>query len=492
MTHACDRGTTIDRWPAARRDCSCRLRRRRGDRGARAIAESRLLGGVAGLTVAELKRILLSPAAAGWIRRYRSALRSEVIAAIVKVMTTGELSIVARRLFNPHPGEGPPSAHRSTSARASSPTARATMTRRFCSRSSKGSPTAAATSSSGSTPRATTSRRSSGSSSCFAGRPAAGAADPLLRALGHRQAGRARARTRGSTSASRAWPARRRASPAWSASTSTASLDLGARLRRLLLRNRPGTAVTNGAAEGVDMVTLEAAAYGVARHIQPRRPRAWMIVNDVAGFIGPEVFRTAEQLERACLEDIVMAKLHGLTMGLDVCATFHMGIDPAALCGADRASSSCAAPAYLMAVAGNADPMLGYLTTSFREHPRLRRHRAAMTSPMRQRLAGARRPGAGRERFAIRARRAGPLRSMPPISRRAAIGARSRRCGGRTQRRSTSFGRAASTSGMVTRPGTRRGRRCAPASTRSMPMPGQALYARMDDAVVATRVAASH
>ena len=31
-----------------------------------------------------------------------------------------------------------------------------------------------------------------------------------------------------------------------------------------------------------------------------------------------------------------------------------------------------AAPAYLMAVAGNADPMLGYLTTSFREHPRIR------------------------------------------------------------------------------------------------------------------------
>ena len=56
-----------------------------------------------------------------------------------------------------------------------------------------------------------------------------------------------------------------------------------------------------------------------------------MIVNDVAGFIGPEVFSTPEQLERACLEDTVMAKLHGLTMGLDVCATFHMGIPPAAL-----------------------------------------------------------------------------------------------------------------------------------------------------------------
>ena len=68
-----------------------------------------------------------------------------------------------------------------------------------------------------------------------------------------------------------------------------------------------------------------------------------MIVNDVAGFIGPEVFRTAEQLERACLEDIVMAKLHGLTMGLDVCATFHMGIAPAALRELDARASSSAA-----------------------------------------------------------------------------------------------------------------------------------------------------
>src|SRR5205814_3113884 len=88
-----------------------------------------------------------------------------------------------------------------------------------------------------------------------------------------------------------------------------------------------GSAVTNNAAEGVDMVTLESRAYGVARYIG-RQTGSWMIVNDVAGFIGPEVFQTSEQLLRACLEDTVMAKLHGLTMGLDVCATFHMGIPP--------------------------------------------------------------------------------------------------------------------------------------------------------------------
>ena len=112
-----------------------------------------------------------------------------------------------------------------------------------------------------------------------------------------------------------------------------------------------------------------------------------MIVNDVAGFIGPEVFRTAEQLERACLEDIVMAKLHGLTMGLDVCATFHMGIAPGALRALTARIVERAAPAYLMAVAGNADPMLGYLTTSFREHPRLRALAGReMSSEMQRRL----------------------------------------------------------------------------------------------------------
>ena len=71
-----------------------------------------------------------------------------------------------------------------------------------------------------------------------------------------------------------------------------------------------------------------------------------MIVNDVAGFIGPEVFTTAGQLERACLEDVVMAKLQGITMGLDVCSTFHMGIAPRDLRDLTRRIARGAAPAY--------------------------------------------------------------------------------------------------------------------------------------------------
>jgi ethanolamine ammonia-lyase large subunit len=165
-------------------------------------------------------------------------------------------------------------------------------------------------------------------------------------------------------------------------------IELARNFDGLYFETGQGSEVTNGAAHGIDMVTLEARTYGVARHIREQTSCRWMIVNDVAGFVGPEVFKDAEQLERACLEDVVMAKLHGLTMGLDVCATFHMGISPGELHRLTERIVDRGAPAYLMAVAGNADPMLGYLTTSFREHPRLRaRAGRRMASAMEQRLS---------------------------------------------------------------------------------------------------------
>jgi ethanolamine ammonia-lyase large subunit len=179
-------------------------------------------------------------------------------------------------------------------------------------------------------------------------------------------------------------------------------LDLARDFDGLYFETGQGSAITNGTAAGVDMVTLEARAYGVARYIH-RQTGAWTIVNDVAGFIGPEVFRTATQLERACLEDLTMAKLHGVTMGLDVCSTFHMGIAPAELRRVTAQIADRAAPAYLMAVAGNADPMLGYLTTSFREHPMLRRHvKRRATQQMERRLGalGAQEDGRGESRIA--------------------------------------------------------------------------------------------
>ena len=137
-----------------------------------------------------------------------------------------------------------------------------------------------------------------------------------------------------------------------------------------------GADFTNGAAEGVDMVVLESRKYGFARglknelaKVQPKG--AYTHFNDVAGFIGPEVFRTKEQLVRCCLEDILMGKLQGLVSGLDVCSTLHMSVS---LDDLDWCMDQImpANPAYLMALPTKNDPMLSYLTTSYQDHVRLR------------------------------------------------------------------------------------------------------------------------
>lgn len=57
------------------------------------------------LTIAEVRRILLGSHGAQWAQHYRDGLASEVIAAVVKVMTNEELGSVARALFHPVPGD---------------------------------------------------------------------------------------------------------------------------------------------------------------------------------------------------------------------------------------------------------------------------------------------------------------------------------------------------------------------------------------------------
>ena len=139
-----------------------------------------------------------------------------------------------------------------------------------------------------------------------------------------------------------------------------------------------GADATNGHGEGVDMVVHESRKYGFLRALRQALEKGkdpekipWVFVNDVAGFIGPEVFRTRDQLVRCCLEDIVMGKLHGHTIGLDVCSTLHMDIDLDDLewC-IDQIMP--ANPAYLMALPTKNDPMLSYLTTAFNDHVRVR------------------------------------------------------------------------------------------------------------------------
>ena len=147
----------------------------------------------------------------------------------------------------------------------------------------------------------------------------------------------------------------------------------------LYLESGQGADFTNGHSHGCDMLFSESRKYGFARGLARTiatskgipSHQAWLHLNDVAGFIGPEVFRTREQLVRCCLEDIVMGKLHGLTIGLDVCATLHMDVslDDLDWCLNEIAPAN---PAYLMALPTKIDPMLGYLTTGYQDHVRLR------------------------------------------------------------------------------------------------------------------------
>jgi ethanolamine ammonia-lyase large subunit len=342
---------------------------------------------VSDLTIAELKQILLSPSAAAWIRRYRDGLRSEVIAAVVKVMTEGELSTVARAIFSPLPGDGTTIGSPQHLGSRIQPNSPGDDDDEILLSILEG--------------------LTYGCGDVIIGlNPASDDVETIvhLQDLLRRVVERLRLPTRYCVLSDIVKQARARERTPVDvgfqslAGTSKALagmvgldvdgiLDLARGFDGCYFETGQGSAVTNNAAENVDMVTLEARAYGVARHIQ-QATGAWTIVNDVAGFIGPEVFKSAGQLQRTCLEDVAMAKLHGLTMGLDVCGTFHMGIAPDALQETTRRVVELAAPAYLMAVAGNADPMLGYLTTSFREHPQLRRlTRCRITTAMSRRLA---------------------------------------------------------------------------------------------------------
>src|SRR6202165_231762 len=127
-----------------------------------------------------------------------------------------------------------------------------------------------------------------------------------------------------------------------------------------------GSALSAEAHHGIDQLTLEARAYGVARAHQP------FLVNSVVGFIGPEYLYDERQIIRAELEDHFMGKLLGLPMGCDVCYTNHAAADQNS---ADNlmlllASAGCN---YFMGVPGADDVMLNYQSTSFHDASTVRR-----------------------------------------------------------------------------------------------------------------------
>jgi ethanolamine ammonia-lyase large subunit len=127
-----------------------------------------------------------------------------------------------------------------------------------------------------------------------------------------------------------------------------------------------GSALSAEAHHGVDQVTLEARAYGVARVFDP------FLVNSVVGFIGPEYLYDERQIIRAGLEDHFMGKLLGLPMGCDVCYTNHAEADQNS---ADNLLFLLGAAGcnYFMGVPGSDDVMLNYQSTSYHDALAVRR-----------------------------------------------------------------------------------------------------------------------
>lgn len=127
-----------------------------------------------------------------------------------------------------------------------------------------------------------------------------------------------------------------------------------------------GSALSSDAHHGVDQLTLEARAYGVARTFEP------FLVNSVVGFIGPEYLYDERQIIRAGLEDHFMGKLLGLPMGCDVCYTNHAAADQNS---ADNLLMLLAAAGcnYVMGVPCADDVMLNYQSTSFHDALAVRR-----------------------------------------------------------------------------------------------------------------------
>ena len=121
-----------------------------------------------------------------------------------------------------------------------------------------------------------------------------------------------------------------------------------------------GSALSAGAHSGVDQQTVEARAYGVARHFKP------LLTNSVVGFIGPEYLFDGKQITRAGLEDHFCGKLLGVPLGVDVCYTNHAEADPDDM---DTLMTllGVAGVTFIMGVPGADDVMLNYQSTSFHD-----------------------------------------------------------------------------------------------------------------------------
>ena len=127
-----------------------------------------------------------------------------------------------------------------------------------------------------------------------------------------------------------------------------------------------GSALSAEANHGMDQLTCEARAQGLARIFDP------FLVNSVVGFIGPEYLADERQIIRAGLEDHFIGKLLGLPMGVDVCHTNHANADQNSLENL-LLLLTAAGCNYFMGVPCADDVMLNYQSTSHHDIATARR-----------------------------------------------------------------------------------------------------------------------
>ena len=159
------------------------------------------------------------------------------------------------------------------------------------------------------------------------------------------------------------------------------ALDAARSLRRgtvgenvMYFETGQGTALSVDGHGGVDQLTCEARAYGVARAFDP------FLVNSVVGFIGPEYLADATEIIRAGLEDHFMGKLLGLPMGIDICYTNHVEAnqDTTDQLLVLLATAGCN---FVMGVPGSDDVMLNYQSTSYHDAAGVRELVGARPAP---------------------------------------------------------------------------------------------------------------
>lgn len=126
-----------------------------------------------------------------------------------------------------------------------------------------------------------------------------------------------------------------------------------------------GSEISLNCHHGVDVMTLEARCYGLARRYNP------FMLNNVSGFIGPETIYTGKEVIRADLEDLFMGKMHGIPMGIAPCYTNHMKADQD---DQEIGTMLCALAGsnYFMGVSGGDDCMLSYQDTSYHDDATMR------------------------------------------------------------------------------------------------------------------------